>query len=145
MRSFVRRPTFYIVYHPDFLASFLNHDGHSLQDCDFDKYILRSETVAERAPLLHRAGQSSRDHPIFMRVCHSPWYLVSQRGLFLIRGTLALYLTAILFLSILRDWTCPIHARLFVFDARNLSLFVQAIYYWITAVGLIISKKSSLI
>lgn len=136
MRSFRRSPTFYVVYHSVLFAPFSDLDDHTLQECDLDRSMMRSETMAERAPLLPRAYQSSRDYPIFVRVCHSPWNFLNQKGLLLVRGVLAVYLTVVLVLSILHDCDVSPNEPMFIFDARTISFSIQPIYYWITAVRL---------
>lgn len=135
MRSFIHRPTFYVIHHSGFLDYFLDLDGHTLEDCDFERYTMRSETFAERAPLLSQGGLSPHDHSIFMRVCHSPWHFLGQRGLLLARVTLAVYLSAVLLLCIVYHDTSGFRGSMFAFDARNLSIILQVVYYWITAVG----------
>lgn len=141
MRSFIRRPTFYIVHHSALLASCLDVDDHSLEDCDFDRCINRSETMAERAPLLSRADQLGHHPPIFVRVCHSPWLFLSQRSLAFIRAILAVYMTTALVLNVTHDWKDKEKGCLLIFDARIISFSVQTIYYWITAVRFDISKS----
>jgi len=91
--------------------------------------------MAETALLLPPTNYAPYDHPIFIRVCHSPWPVLRQKLLLLVRCMLAVYLTVVLVLSVVND--CKhLDARFFAFDARNIGFAVQAIYYWITAVCL---------
>ncbi|KAK4194138.1 hypothetical protein QBC40DRAFT_239136 [Triangularia verruculosa] len=60
-------------------------------------------STEERAPLLSSRqglpvafGSSTvQDHPIFLRVCHSPWSCVSQSALVYLRGLIFWYLTGL--------------------------------------------------
>lgn len=95
--------------------------------------------MAETTPLLSHASRPPHDHPIFLRVCHSPWRSLRQRGLLLVRTMIAVYLTTALALGVYYE--CKLahrNARLYPFYASTVSLFIQLIYYWITAV----SRKS---
>ena len=130
-------PSFYIVHHTGFLDSLLNTFEHDLQDCEIDRHLLRSATMAETTSLLPRPNRPPHEHSIFQRVCHSPWYYMGQRALFFTRGFLALYLTTTLVFSIVRD-SRPQNrgiARFLPFDASLISFVIQTIYYWVTAVG----------
>ena len=134
MHSIIRRPTLNIVHHSLFLALCLGLNDHPLQDCPFDRTMIRSETMAERALLLPQAHQTGHDPPIFVRVCHSPWPFLNQRSLALVRTILALYSAVILAFSVGREWKDPTRGNLLFFDARILSFAVQTMYYWITMV-----------
>ena len=144
MRSFPRRPTFYTVPHFGLLSYVPDVDSHTLQECDFGKYILRSETMLERTPLLPYADRSLHELPIFMRMCHSPWNFFDQKCLILVRGIITLYMTAVLALGVIHRWTTSSTGYMFVFDARYISFFVQVAFYWITAVRLNMSKATEL-
>ncbi len=135
MPSLAHRASFYVVHHSGFLDPFLDADEHPLRDCDLNSSFPRSETMAETAPLLPQLNHVPRDHLIFLCVCHSPWPFLHQTGLLIVRGALAVYLTAVLALSVVKDCEGP-YARFLAFDARYLSFATQVIYYWITAVRL---------
>ena len=137
MQSFIHRPTFYIVHHSGFLDSFLDLNSHTLEDCNFDRYLIRSETMADRAPLLPRTD-SPYESSIFVSVCHSRWHFLGQRSLLLLRGVLAVYLSAILVLCVVREHASSSSEHLYFFDGRYLSFALQVVYYWITTVGCVI-------
>lgn len=128
--------SFYVVHHFSFLDSFLNSEEHSLENCPLDRLLLRSDTMAEREPLLPRQNRPSHQHSIFQLVCHSPWYYIGQRSLLFARSFLALYLSAVLGLAVYYECTPGHrkHAKFFPFHGSTISFVVQVIYYWITAV-----------
>lgn len=133
--------SFYVVHHSGFLDSFLNTPEHSLHDCGFVTFTHRSATMAETTPLLPHANRPPHDHPIFLRVCHSPWRFITQKGLFAVRLTLAVYLTMALALSIYYECKFADRtAKLFPFYASTVSLVIQMYYYWITTVKFIHSQ-----
>ena len=135
MRSFIHRPSLYVVPHAGFLPFFLNTNEHALEDCDYARHIVRSESIAERTPLLPHVDQSNQESLIFVQVCHSSWRALSQKTIVFIRGIIALYATTIVALSILLDVLLPACGSSFAFDARSLSFLIQTAYYWITAVN----------
>ena len=128
--------SFYVVHHNGFLDSLLNSEEHSLKHCKLDKLLPRSDTMAEREPLLPRQNRPVHQHSIFQLVCHSPWYYIGQRSLLLARSFLALYLSAVLGLAIYYECTPGHrrHAKFFPFYGSTISFAIQVIYYWITAV-----------
>ena len=131
-----KSPSFYVVHHFGFLDPFLNSEEHSLENCNLGRLLLRSETMAEREPLLPRQNRPAHQHSIFQLVCHSPWYYIGQRSLLFARSFLALYLSAVLGLAVYYECT-PNHrkyAKLFPFYGSTISFAIQVIYYWITAV-----------
>ena len=128
--------SFYVVHRFGFLDSFLNSEEHSLETCNLDRLLLRSDTMAEREPLLPRQNRSVHQHSIFQLVCHSPWYYIGQRYLLVARSFLALYLSAVLGLAVYYECTANHrkHAKLFPFYGSTISSVIQVTYYWITAV-----------
>ncbi|KAL9127767.1 MAG: hypothetical protein Q9217_003425 [Psora testacea] len=89
--------------------------------------------MAETAPLLPQANRPPHDHPIFLRVCHSAWPFLGQAKLLTTRSMIAAYLTVVLALSLY--WEVKYATgKQWVFEASNISLMVQVIYYWITAI-----------
>ena len=128
--------SFYIVHHNGFLDSLLNSEEHGLKDCKLDRLLPRSETMAEREPLLPRQNRPTHQHSIFQLVCHSPWYFIGQRSLLFARSFLALYLSALLGLAVYYECTSGHgrHAKFFPFYSSTISFAIQVIYYWITAV-----------
>ena len=78
--------TSYITHHTGFLDSFLNSPDHDLQDCDIDRHLLQSATMAETTPLLPRPKRPLHEHSIFQRlsftmVFHGPKGLAPHAGL----------------------------------------------------------------
>lgn len=140
MPSLIHRASFYVVHHSGILDPFLDADEHSLEDCDLTRTLPRSETMAETAPLIIRNPYEPKDRPIFLCICHSQWPFLQQKALFFVRGCLAVYLTTALVLGFVNCFEVfdseASPARFFAFDSGNISLMVQAIYYWITAVCL---------
>ena len=127
--------SFYVVHHTGILDTFFNSPEHGLQNCAPENYSLGSSPMAETNPLLARPNRPPHDHPIFLRVCHSPWALIPQKKLLLIRSALALYLTVAFILSFVYDHKYANRtSKLFPFYATSVSSFIQVLYYWITAV-----------
>ena len=91
--------------------------------------------MPESTPLLPRSNRPPHEHPIFLRVCHSPWYFLGQRALLLLRGLIATYMTAVLAVAIDYERREATHGELFIFKAGPISFVVQIIYYWITTVS----------
>lgn len=77
-----------------------------MPDRDHNTYTTMSSD--QRTPLLgqrnHNANPREGKHAIFLRVCHSPWFGISQRLLTVIRGLLAIYLVTAFFLVMI--WQC---------------------------------------
>ena len=123
--------SFYVVHHNGFLDSLLNSEEHGLKDCKLDRLLLRSETMAEREPLLPRQNRPAHQHSIFQLVCHSPWYHIGQRSLLFARSFLALYLSALLGLAAYYECTPGHrrHAKFFPFYGSTISFAIQVIYY----------------
>jgi len=127
--------SFYVVHHSSFLGFFLNTPEHSLHSCAFDRFTHRSATMAETTPLLSHASRPPHDHSIFLRVCHSPWAFLTQKGLLFVRMILAVYLTTALALSIYYECKyAQRSASLYPYYASTVSLVIQMVYYWITTV-----------
>lgn len=128
--------SFYVVHHNGFLDSLLNSEEHGLKNCKLDRLLPRSDTMAEREPLLPRQNRPAHQYSIFQFVCHSPWYYIGQRSLLFARSFLALYLSAVLGLFVYYECTPGHrrHAKLFPFYGSTISFAIQVIYYWITAV-----------
>ena len=91
--------------------------------------------MPESTPLLPRSNRPPHEHPIFLRVCHSPWYFLGQRALLLLRGLIATYMTAVLAVAIDYERREATHGQRFVYKAGPISFVVQIIYYWISTVS----------
>jgi len=83
--------------------------------------------MSSSTPVLPTNRQKG-DHPIFSRVCHSPWASIGQKSLVFLRGFVALYQFIAIFLVLdfelkylQRDW-------IVVFEFPNIVLLVQVIY-----------------
>lgn len=90
--------------------------------------------MADTEPLLPKANMPPHDHPIFLRVCHSPWLFLGQKSLMIVRGLLAVYMTTVLALDLTFEIVFAGRGRLFLFFIGNVSYLIQIIYYWITFV-----------
>ena len=128
-------PSFYIVHHSGVLASLFDTRSHSLQDCTGRGVLPRSETMAETTPLLPRANRLPHDVSIFLCVCHSPWPFISQRAILAIRAIIASFLTVVFTLDIFYGINYNHRGKQSAFEASNVSLVIQMLYYWMTTVG----------
>ena len=90
----------------------------------------------DSTPLLPRNNKPIHDHPIFFRVCHSPWSFLGQKSLLLCRTFLAVYTALIVILYIHYAASHSHNGRLFIFFAGPISYIIQTVYYLITAVCL---------
>ena len=95
----------------------------------------RSQTIAETTPLLPQAHAPPYPLPVFLRVCHSPWPCISQRALLAVRAVIASFLTIIFTLDMLYRINYTQRGQQFAFEASNIGLLIQTLYYWITTVG----------
>ncbi|MCJ1301192.1 hypothetical protein MMC08_003991 [Hypocenomyce scalaris] len=88
--------------------------------------------MPESTPLLPKVNRPPHEHPIFHRVCHSPWLFINQRSLLALRGFLAIYMSVILVLELSFEIFQRERGRYFVFLISNFSYAIQTTYYWIT-------------
>ena len=95
----------------------------------------RSQAIAETTPLLPRAHAPPYHLPTFLRVCRSPWPFISQRALLAVRAVIASFLTIVFTLDLLYRINHTQREQHFAFEASNISLVIQILYYWITMVG----------
>ena len=95
----------------------------------------KSQTRAETTPLLPRAHAPPYPLPIFLRVCHSPWPFIGQRTLLAVRAVIASFLTIVFTLDMRYRISYTQRGQQFAFEASNVSLLIQILYYWITMVG----------
>lgn len=93
------------------------------------------EVATLSTPLLPRVKSPPHEHPIFHRLCHSPWDSINQRVLIGLRGSLAVYMTIILALELSYEIVNRERGKYFVFLLSNFSYALQTIYYWITFVS----------
>ena len=88
----------------------------------------------DSTPLLPQNQKPTHDHPIFFRVCHSPWSFLGQKSLLLCRTFLAVYMLFIAIVYIHYTALQPKNGRLSIFLAGPISYIIQTVYYLITAV-----------
>ncbi|KAF8857826.1 hypothetical protein BDZ45DRAFT_674440 [Acephala macrosclerotiorum] len=84
--------------------------------------------MSSSTALLPKDGKKG-DHPIFLRVCHSPWLGVGQKVLVGLRGLVAAYLVISFIMIIDYDIKHNHHGWLTVFEFSNLQYFIQALYH----------------
>ena len=128
-------PYFYLVHYSGFLASLFDIPSHGLQDCTTREVLARSETMAETTPLLPRADRPPHDLSISLHVCHSQWSSLIQKVLVAVRASTAAYLSVAFALDMFHETSYNQRGKQFAFEACNVSLAIQTVYYWITTVG----------
>lgn len=69
------------------------------------------------------------DHPIFLRVCHSPWISINQQLLVLIRGVIAVYMIVTFFMLLYFEKKRTDHGWLIPFELQIVSYLIQVIYF----------------
>ncbi|CAG8980714.1 hypothetical protein HYALB_00012120 [Hymenoscyphus albidus] len=74
--------------------------------------------------------RKNNDHPIFLRVCHSPWVSIDQKSLLALRFVTAVYLS--FSFVMVQDFEHNQQKRgwLSVFDFGNIAYFLQVLYHW---------------
>ncbi|KAF4626493.1 hypothetical protein G7Y89_g11665 [Cudoniella acicularis] len=75
--------------------------------------------------------RKNQDHPVFLRVCHSPWAGIGQKSLVGLRFLIALYLLISFSLIIYFEIDRNEHGWLTIFEFSNITFFIQVIYHWI--------------
>lgn len=101
-------------------------------------------STSKQAQTLHLSDMSSStallprtkkdDHPIFLRVSHSPWLIVNQEVLMLARGIIALYMAMVFLLVVYYEMKKTDRGCLIAFEFPNISYLLQVIYHCITFV-----------
>ncbi|KAG9232222.1 hypothetical protein BJ875DRAFT_515129 [Amylocarpus encephaloides] len=71
------------------------------------------------------------DHPIFLRICYSPWATIDQETLLALRLITSAYLTFSFVLHMSYEMNHNKHGWLTVYEFANISYFLQAMYSWI--------------
>ncbi|KAE8442242.1 hypothetical protein EG329_003713 [Mollisiaceae sp. DMI_Dod_QoI] len=69
------------------------------------------------------------DHPIFLRVCHSPWLGINQKALVGLRGLTAAYLVVSFLMIIDYELRRNKHGWLTIFEFSNVQYLIQALYH----------------
>ncbi|PMD29692.1 hypothetical protein L207DRAFT_574076 [Hyaloscypha variabilis F] len=73
------------------------------------------------------------DHPIFLRVCHSPWITIGQKALVGLRGLIAAYLF-VAFLAVIKyELERNKSGLITIFKFSNITSFLQLLYHNIAA------------
>jgi hypothetical protein len=75
------------------------------------------------------------DHPIFLRVCHSPWAFINQQTLATIRGVIAAYMTVMFGVIIFYDAYFSKHGWQIPFELPNIIYLHQVLYFWMACVS----------
>ncbi|TVY36166.1 hypothetical protein LOCC1_G005460 [Lachnellula occidentalis] len=96
--------------------------------------------MSSTTPLLPRNKKD--EHPIFLRVCHSPWTGIGQNTLVGLRGLTAIYMTVSFILMINYDvnFNNAVNANVnkdgwsTVFDPPNIAYFMLTLYQWMAAI-----------
>ncbi|KAH6718614.1 hypothetical protein DL95DRAFT_461681 [Leptodontidium sp. 2 PMI_412] len=70
------------------------------------------------------------DHPIFLRVCHSPWTSIGQKALVGLRGLTAVYLLASFAMIIDYEIKHTDDGKLALFKFSNIEYGIQVLYHW---------------
>ncbi|PVH77565.1 hypothetical protein DL98DRAFT_561515 [Cadophora sp. DSE1049] len=70
------------------------------------------------------------DHPIFLRVCHSPWTSTGQKALVGLRGLTATYLAVSFAMIIDYEIKHTDDGKLALFKFSNIEYGVQVLYHW---------------
>ena len=115
-----------------------NSGPYSVDSCVDEKHLSRPDQcgpIPEIVPLLPKPELPPRDHRIFLSVCRSPWRFLNQKALACIRIAIAFYLTTILALGLFCELRNASFGKLYAFEVGNVSLMVQAVYYWISSVS----------
>ncbi|KAM0800432.1 hypothetical protein BDR22DRAFT_247878 [Usnea florida] len=88
--------------------------------------------MGETTPLLLRTNGSSYHLSTPLRAYHPPALLLRQRMLLAVRATIAVYLSITFSLDMLHRILYTHRGKQFVFEASNVSLMIQIVYYWFT-------------
>lgn len=94
--------------------------------------------MSENTPLLgNNSGNRPHEHPIFLRVCHSPWTFIGQKALLIYRGLIFSYLTTVWIATLRRDIEQENDSKLFAFYISHIGMTIQLVYYAITSVSVL--------
>lgn len=108
------------------------YSSYFLGICSTREALPSLETMGETTPLLLRTNGPSYDLTTPLRACYSPAALLRQRMLLAVRATIAVYLFIAFSLDMLHGITYTQRGKQFVFEASNVSLIIQVVYYWVT-------------
>ena len=117
--------------------------SYSLGVCSTREALPSLETMGETTPLLLRANGPSYDLSTPLRACYSPAVSLRQRMLLAVRATIAVYLFIAFSLDMLHGITYTQRGKQFVFEASNVSLMIQVVYYWVTTVRILHSPHTN--
>jgi hypothetical protein len=91
--------------------------------------------MSEETPLLPLSARPTHEHAIFLRVCHSPWTFIGQKGLTTYRGIILAFLLSVFFTTLDYDIRIAGRGTYFPFYAGHITVGVQILYYTITTVS----------
>lgn len=90
--------------------------------------------MSSSTALLSRPNKKD-EHPIFLRVCHSPWRFISQKALVGLRSVIALYMFPVFIFAIYYEIAKQKKGFLILFEFHNIVWVLQLIYHLTTAVS----------
>jgi hypothetical protein len=91
--------------------------------------------MSSTTPLLPKQGQKKDDHPIFLRVCHSPWVSIGQKMLVFLRGLLTAYMITAFLMGLNYEIRHQNKGWIFLFEFQNVVWVIQTIYQTIAFVS----------
>lgn len=84
------------------------------------------------------------EHPIFLRVCHSPWSFISQKVLLIFRSIIAAYMFITLGFALYYEVAKQKKGGLIPFEFHNIVWIIQMIYHTTAAVSAIFYWHSNI-
>ena len=99
--------------------------------------------MGETTPLLLRTNGSSYDLSTPLGAYRSPACFLRQRILLAVRANIAVYLSMAFSLDMLHGIIYTQREKQFVFEASNVSLMFQVVYYWVTTVRILHSRNTN--
>ncbi|KAH8594265.1 hypothetical protein B0O99DRAFT_652847 [Bisporella sp. PMI_857] len=90
--------------------------------------------MSSSTSLLPKDIQKKDDHPIFSRICHSPWISIGQKTLVILRLAIAIYSISSLISIVHFEVDYLRFGALVFFDFANYSWLLQVIYSIIAAI-----------
>ena len=119
------------------------YSSHSLNVHRTREALPSLTTMGETTPLLLGTNGYSYHLSTPLRAYHSPALLLRQRMLLAARATIAVYLSITFSLDMLHRILYTHRGKQFVFEASNVSLMIQIVYYWVTTVRILHSPYTN--
>ena len=119
------------------------YSSYSLKVCSTREALPSLTTMGETTPLLLRTNRSFYDLSTPLHAYHSPALSLRQRILLAVRATIAVYLSIAFSLDMLHGILYTQRGKQFVFEASNVSLMIQVVYYWVTTVRILNSRHTN--